>query len=168
MSLPESQLYRHNNVYNVSTAEDQSIMRRIVIPILSLGLLLLLSACQGQAFALAPESELPGFMADAPAKFKQAYQFAIANPHDLETIPCYCGCGAMGHQNNLDCYIQEVALDGTITFDNHARGCGICVDITQDVMMLKGQGKLPSAIRAFIDDKYSKFGPSTDTPLPSG
>ena len=143
------------------------LLRHIVIPIFSLGLLVLLAACQSQAYQLAPESELPAFLSEAPAKFKQAYQFAMANPHDLETIPCYCGCGAMGHKSNLNCYIQDIAADGTINFDKHASGCGICVDITQDVMMLKGQGKLPSTIRNFIDAKYSKFGPGTDTSLPS-
>ena len=63
--------------------------------------------------------------------------------------------------------VLQINTDGTIIFDDHARNCGICIDITQDVMILKGQGKLPSAIRAFIDEKYSKFGPGTDTPLPT-
>jgi hypothetical protein len=158
-------------MYSIGIVEKLLIMhnllRPIVIPILSLGLLILLAACQSQAYELAPESQLPAFLSEAPAKFKQAYQYAIANPHDLETIPCYCGCGAMGHKSNLNCYIQDVATDGTLTFDTHASGCGICVDITQDVMTLKGQGKLPSAIRSFIDAKYCKFGSGTDTPLPA-
>ncbi len=136
--------------------------------LLAMILMTLLAACQSQAYTLAPESELPAFLSEAPARFKQAYQFAMANPHDLETIPCYCGCNAMGHTSNLSCYIKDIDTNGTIVFDDHARGCGICVDITQDVMMLKGQGKLPSAIRTYIDDKYSKFGPGTDTPLPTG
>lgn len=147
-------------------------MQRLRYPkfalIVGIALIAVLAACQGQAYELAPESQLPGFMSEAPAKFQQAYLFAVANPHDLETIPCYCGCKAMGHTSNLSCYIKDIATDGTITFDEHASSCGICVDITQDVMMLKGQGKLPSAIRSFIDAKYSKFGPGTDTPLPTG
>jgi hypothetical protein len=145
----------------------RSLLRSIVILIGGLGFITLLAACGGQAVELAPVSALPTFILDRAANFQEAYRFAIANPRDLETIPCYCGCGAMGHQSNLDCYIEAFKPDGTIIFDEHASGCGICVDITQDVMMLKGQGKLPSAIRAFIDTKYSKFGPSTDTPLPS-
>ena len=142
-------------------------LRPIVILMLSLGLIVILSACQSSTSQLAAESELPAFLADTPAKFQQAYQFAMANPHDLETIPCYCGCQALGHTSNLDCYIQDIAANGTITFDQHASVCGICVDITQDVMMLKNQGKLPSAIRSYIDAQYSKFGPGTDTPLPT-
>ena len=138
------------------------------ILLLSLGVVALLAACAPQANELAPESQLPAFLADAPAKFRDAYRFAMMNPHDLETIPCYCGCTAMGHTSNLSCYIKEFNTDGTIVFDEHASQCGICIDITQDVMMLKGQGKLPSAIRAYIDTNYSKFGPGTDTPLPTG
>jgi hypothetical protein len=142
-------------------------LRKMLILIVALAILFGLAACQSQSVELAPVSDLPAFILDRPAKFQDAYRFAISNPHDLETVPCYCGCGAMGHMSNLDCYIKEIATDGTITFDEHARNCGICIDITQDVMMLKGQGKLPSAIRAFIDEKYSKFGPGTDTPLPT-
>lgn len=142
-------------------------LRKLLIPIVALAILFGLAACQSQSVELAPMSELPDFILDRPAKFQDAYRFAISHPHDLETIPCYCGCGAMGHMSNLDCYIKEIDTNGTILFDDHARNCGICVDITEDVMILKGQGKLPSAIRTYIDEKYSKFGPSTNTPLPT-
>ncbi len=71
---------------------------------------------------LAPESELPDFVQDAPPQVKEAYRFAIANPDVLSAFPCYCGCGAMGHQNNLQCYIKEVKADGSIEFENHAFG----------------------------------------------
>jgi hypothetical protein len=72
--------------------------------------------------ALAPESALPDFVQDAPPQVKEAYRFAIANPDVLEAFPCYCGCGAVGHMNNLDCYIKQVEPDGSIQFDNHAFG----------------------------------------------
>ncbi len=71
---------------------------------------------------LAPESALPDFVQDAPPQVKEAYRFAIANPDVLSAFPCYCGCGAMGHQNNLQCYIKEVRADGSIEFENHAFG----------------------------------------------
>jgi cytochrome c-type biogenesis protein CcmH/NrfF len=53
-----------------------------------------------------------------------------------------------------------VDTNGTITFDNHALGCSICVDITQDVMRLQREGKSDQEIRAYIDGTYSKYGPS--------
>ena len=132
-------------------------------------LLASLSGCAGRnqhMYSMAPTSDLPTFVHDAPVSVQEAYQFAIANPHELENYPCYCGCGAMGHTSNLSCYVQSIDGDGTITFDNHAAGCGICVDITQDVMRLMDQGKSPPEIRTYIDATYSPFGPSTDTPFP--
>lgn len=131
---------------------------------------LLLAACgttRAQAYELAPSSALPEFVRNEPPAVRDAYRFAIANPDELAKYPCYCGCGAMGHTSNLSCYISEVGADGQISFDNHAAGCGICVDITQDVMRLTNEGQPSQQIRAYVDAQYSPFGPSTNTPLPS-
>jgi hypothetical protein len=93
-----------------------------------MALVLIASGCAGPAgtrpaeLTLAPESALPAFAQDAPPQVKEAYRFAIANPDVLEAFPCYCGCGAMGHMSNRDCYIKEVRSDGSIEFDNHAFG----------------------------------------------
>ena len=73
-------------------------------------------------FAMAPLTDMPAEVQQAPVAVQQAYQFAVANPEILQQIPCYCGCGSMGHQNNLQCYIKEVRADGTIEFENHAFG----------------------------------------------
>ena len=82
-----------------------------------------ISACAAQEkLTLAPESALPNFVQDAPPQVKEAYRFAIANPDVLSDFPCYCGCGAVGHRNNLQCYIKEVRSDGSIEFENHAFG----------------------------------------------
>jgi uncharacterized protein with PCYCGC motif len=141
----------------------------------SLAILLLLltaftvTSCGGQAsaaYTLASESMLPDFLSNAPARVREAYRFAMANPHDLETVPCYCGCSRMGHQSNLNCFIKETDANGKFTFDDHASGCGICVDIAQDVMRMKSEGRSAKDIRAYIDSQYSGFGPSTNTPMP--
>jgi hypothetical protein len=89
--------------------------------------LLTIGACQRAGngsveLAMAPESALPDFVRGAPTQVREAYRFAIANRELLSTIPCYCGCGAMGHRNNLDCYIKSVRPDGAIEFENHAFG----------------------------------------------
>ena len=47
-----------------------------------------------------------------------------------------------------------------ITYDPHALGCSICVDITQDTIRLLKQGKSVQEIRSYVDSTYSKFGPS--------
>ncbi|MBI4733096.1 MAG: hypothetical protein HY781_13410 [Chloroflexi bacterium] len=107
-----------------------------------------------------PLDLLPAEMQSAPVSVQQAYQFAAVNPDILQQIPCYCGCGAMGHTSNYSCYVQSVDTNGTITFDNHALGCSICVDITQDVMRLQQEGKGTQEIRTYIDSTYSQYGPS--------
>jgi hypothetical protein len=140
----------------------------LVIVFLAIGTVTL-AGCGSQSvpYTLAAEAAFPDSLRDAPPRVREAYRFAVANPQALETIPCYCGCGAMGHKSNLMCYINEVAVDGTVKYDNHAAGCGICVDITQDVMRLMTEGRTPKAIRTYVDATYSSFGPSTDTVLPT-
>lgn len=101
---------------------------RLAFPLVLLLLAaVVLGACGDAAPAqvelkLAPESALPEFVSQAAPQVKEAYRFAIANPDVLSAFPCYCGCGAMGHQNNLQCYIKEVRPNGSIEFENHAFG----------------------------------------------
>lgn len=141
---------------------------KIALLVAALAALLALTACAGEpgAVSLAPASALPDFASQAPPRVQDAYRFAIAHPDELAHYPCYCGCGAMGHTSNLSCYLQGTGPDGSTAFDNHAVGCGICVDITQDVMRLSADGQSAQEIRAYIDSTYSAYGPSTDTPLP--
>ena len=135
-----------------------------LLPVLIMGSFLL-AACtaggqQNSKVKLAPMSALPQQMQDAPAAVRTAYQFAVMNPDALKNVPCYCGCGAIGHKSNLACYIEEFGADGKPVFDDHAMGCSICVDIATDVMKMTGEGKSPAAIRQQIVDTYSKFGPA--------
>jgi len=89
-----------------------------------------LSACSAAAqpgaatgkVKLAPASRLSPELQQAPPKVREAYQFALANPELLKRIPCYCGCGSMGHTSNLDCYIKEVKANGSAVFEEHALG----------------------------------------------
>ena len=100
--------------------------RYIIWILLLLVLVLVLSACGSQAetedLVLAPLSEMPDFVKDSPPQVQEAYRFAVANPEILKQMPCYCGCGAMGHQDNYECYIKEVRADGSLEFENHAFG----------------------------------------------
>lgn len=104
---------------------------------------------------MAPLNMLPMQMQNAPTRVREAYQFAIANPDALKNVPCYCGCGNIGHASNYACYYNEA----TQSFDDHALGCSVCVDIAQDVMKLTRDGKSPPDIRAAIVATYSQFGP---------
>lgn len=122
------------------------------------------SACSGQnttrSNELAPLTGMPLEVQNAPATVKQAYQFAVANPDVLTQLPCYCGCGGMGHTSNYSCYVADVDAGGTPAFDGHALGCSICVDITQDAMRMLDEGNSLGEIRAYVDQTYSRFGPS--------
>ncbi len=128
-------------------------------------LLLILAACGGKAasigdvdLAMAPMADMPSEMKSAPTTVQQAYQFAVANPEVMKQIPCYCGCGKIGHTSNYDCYVSGVESDGKINYDTHALGCSICVDITQDTMRLLRQGKTVTEIKSIVDQTYSKYG----------
>jgi hypothetical protein len=83
----------------------------LLLPVLLLGSILLAACSAGgqpnSKVRLAAVSELPQQMRDAPVAVRTAYQFAAANPDALENVPCYCGCGAIGHKSNLACYIKE-------------------------------------------------------------
>ncbi len=122
------------------------------------------SACATQTndahLAMMPLDQMPMEVQNAPVTVQQAYQFNSANPDLMQDIPCYCGCGSMGHTSNYDCYVSNVDANGSIAFDNHALGCSICVDITQDVMRMLREGKSIQDARAYVDDTYSKYGTS--------
>lgn len=110
--------------------------------------------------AMSPLDSMPMDVQSAPVAVREAYQFNTANPDIMKNIPCYCGCGNVGHTSNYSCYVSSVDAQGKIAFDNHALGCSICVDITQDVMRMLREGKSPQDARAYIDATYSKYGPS--------
>jgi hypothetical protein len=147
-------------------------MRKSLIPPLFLVFTLLsavfLSGCsssntsqtEARSYTLAPLSDIPLEAQNAPLTVRESYQFAVANPEVLKQIPCYCGCGSMGHTSNYSCYVADEIADGSLNFDGHALGCSICVDITQDAMRMLDQGKSVPEIRNFVDQTYARFGPS--------
>ena len=122
------------------------------------------SACstksQTHDLTMLPMDHMPAEVRSAPVTVQTAYQFSAANPDVMKNIPCYCGCGDIGHTSNYACYVSNVDASGNITYDNHALGCSICVDITQDVMRMLRDGKSPQDARAYIDATYSRYGPS--------
>jgi hypothetical protein len=122
------------------------------------------SSSSNEPFKMAPMADMSAEIQKAPAIVSGAYRFAVANPDAVKNVPCYCGCGAAGHTSNYSCYVKEVKSSGEVVFDQHALGCSICVDITQDVMKMTRDGKSPGDIRAAIDQTYSQYGPSNMAP----
>ncbi len=115
---------------------------------------------KGTSYVMAPLVGMPLDVQSAPITVKQAYQFAVANPDILSQLPCYCGCGGMGHTSNYSCYVAGEDDSGDLMFDGHALGCSICVDITQDAMRMLEDGKSTAEILSSVDQTYSRFGPS--------
>jgi len=118
------------------------------------------SQAENSSLKMASLAEMPAEVQRAPVTVQQAYQFAVANPEVLTQIPCYCGCGPIGHNSNYACYVADASAGGSLEFDNHALGCSICVDITQDTMRLMKNGSSVEEIRVYIDDNYAQYGPS--------
>ena len=131
----------------------------------------ILAGCNGKTgdanasdFPMASTDGMPAEIQAAPPVVLESYQFAAANPEILSKLPCYCGCGNMGHTSNYACYVKTVSADGVIAYDDHALGCSICVDITQDAMRMLKEDKPLSEIRVFVDETYSQYGPSNMPP----
>lgn len=138
-----------------------SIALIAIIGFLSLSITACGANNNGHNYPMAAMDDMPEEVRMASTTTQQAYQFAAANPDVMRQLPCYCGCGPIGHTSNYDCYVAEQGADGKpVIFDNHALGCSICVDITQDAMRLLDEGKTTPEIRAYIDQTYAKYGPS--------
>ena len=142
----------------------RSLLPLFIIMVILVGSL---SACGGKSgsnddhdLAMASLDKMPAEVKSAPVAVRQAYQFNVANPDVMTQIPCYCGCGSMGHTSNYSCYVSSVDANGTVNFDTHALGCSICVDITQDTMRLLKDGNSVPEIKAYVDQTYTQYGPS--------
>jgi hypothetical protein len=151
---------------NIPDTEKRMIRSRKLLFLVLIGLIALTSlpACSSKSsdihLSMTSMDQMPAEVQSAPVSVQEAYQFVSANPEIMKNIPCYCGCGNIGHTSNYSCYVSRVDDKGKFIFDNHALGCSICVDITQDVMRLLKDGKSPQDARAYIDATYSKYGPS--------
>ncbi len=140
------------------------ISRKLSVLLGMLSAAVVVAGCGGSPAVdldMASMSDMPSEVRTAPITVQESYQFAVANPEILEQIPCYCGCGAMGHTSNYSCYAEGTEASGETILDGHALGCTICVDITQDTMRLLTQGKSITEIQAYVDQRYSQYGPPT-------
>ena len=100
------------------------------LPLILLAVLVLVAACgpsnttplSETSGRLAPVSDLSPELRQLSPEIQEAYRFALANRDVLERIPCYCGCGNVGHMDNHMCYVQSESADGQVVFDYHAAG----------------------------------------------
>jgi len=101
------------------------------------------------------------------AQTEEAYAYALANPQIVEWMPCYCGCAAMGHGSNLDCYYKHGVTGDRAVFEEHASYCDICVKITLKAKHLNAEGRSLREIRLIIDQTFGgSAAPGTLTAQP--
>lgn len=129
---------------------------------------IVLSACSSsQAGSMSSTSD-GRFFTDLPVEVKRAdqrtqegYRYALVESDLLAAIPCYCGCVAIAHKSNEDCYVSGYNDQGQPQFDLHALGCDVCVDITQDAVRMKSEGISVASLRDNLSRIYSRYGPPT-------
>jgi hypothetical protein len=73
----------------------------------------------GDLLETVPQGELPSFARTGGLEVEVVYRYAVEHGETLQYIPCVCGCGAIGHRHNADCYVAERLVGGAITFTNH-------------------------------------------------
>jgi hypothetical protein len=101
------------------------------------------------------------------ARIEAAYAYAMAAPAVLEWMPCYCGCGAMGHGSNLDCFFKPATAGRSgLVFEEHASYCGICIDTALMAKQMSAEGQSLRAIREAVDATFGGAAPGTPTELP--
>ncbi len=67
-----------------------------------------------------PKGQLPAFARSGAQDHTSLYRYAMEHGEELKYIPCYCGCGNIGHASNRACYIKREQTDGGKTFTSHA------------------------------------------------
>jgi len=99
---------------------------------------------------------------------RETYLFAARHPEVMKYVPCFCGCGRLGHKDNHDCFVTaRGAGDKVLGWETHALGCEICVDVAYQSWQMFNTGATVSAIRDAIEKKYAdRVSGHTDTPMP--
>ena len=109
----------------------------------------------------------PDYVRHAHPMVEEAYRYALERPDVIQWMPCYCGCAAMEHRSNLDCFFRSRMAGGAVGFEEHASYCDICVETANMASGMLQQGKTMIQIRAAVDSTYGGgAAPGMDTPLP--
>ena len=107
----------------------------------------------------------PEFVSGAAERTQTAYAYAVSRPDVLQWLPCYCGCGAMGHTSNLDCFIKPTE-DAPVVFEEHGSYCDVCVDIALMAHDMLSRGQTLLQVRVTVDSTFGGLAPGTPTELP--
>lgn len=111
----------------------------------------------------------PEYVRQATDMVQEAYHYAIERPDVIQWMPCYCGCAAMEHRSNLDCFLRARMAAGAVVFEEHASFCDVCVQTALLAKQRIAEGRSLAEIRAEVDATFGGKGvPGTPTDLPKG
>jgi hypothetical protein len=111
----------------------------------------------------------PEYVRQATDMVQEAYRYAIERPDVVQWMPCYCGCAAMEHRSNLDCFLRARMAAGAVAFEEHASFCDVCVQTALLAKQRIAEGRSLAEIRAEVDATFGGKGvPGTPTDLPKG
>lgn len=111
----------------------------------------------------------PDYVRHAHPMVEEAYRYALERPDVIQWMPCYCGCEALQHRSNLDCFFRSRMAGGAVAFEEHGSYCGICVETALLAKKRMAEGRSLADIRAEVDATWGGNGvPGTDTALPQG
>ena len=108
----------------------------------------------------------PDYVTALPGDWQAAYAYALARPDVLQWLPCHCGCMAIDHRSNLDCFFQRREVSGSYVYEEHASYCDVCVKTANLAQRMLQDGSTMIQVRAAVDTTFGGVGPGTDTPLP--
>lgn len=100
---------------------------------------------------------IPDAIGDKGSLSYLSYRAALESPEILASVPCTCGCMdvlGLEHENNLDCYIDRIHPDGSVTFTTHGVGCGICQLITLDALEGADAGMSAAELTDMVMERY--------------
>jgi hypothetical protein len=152
---------RNNSARRKSVFASAALLTAAVTAILVLAFIA--AGCgAGEDKAASVDVEFPEFVYRSEDSLK-GYKIAVAYPEVLEFVPCYCGCEQdEKYQSLKDCFIDRK----TGEYDEHAAGCGICLEEADDIGQWEKEGLSRLEIRERIDAKYEERGTPTETPMP--
>jgi hypothetical protein len=103
-----------------------------------------------------------------PEVVAAAFQFAAEHPEIASYVPCFCGCGRMGHHGNEDCFVRSRAANGDVVeWEEHGMDCAVCIDVATRSRQMYSAGASVRDIRAAIEKEYARSASTmTATPRP--
>ena len=111
----------------------------------------------------------PDYVSHADARVQEAYRSALERPDVIQWMPCSCGCAAMQHRSNLDCFLRSRMSVGAVAHEEHASYCDVSVQTALLARQRIAEGRSLAEIRAEVDATFGGNGvPGTPTDLPKG